>query len=109
MDKAKDDQEPLRMRKMQKSRRRLLRRRTSDGEEQGKREMIPNMVESPPHYAELPIQPKDFIIKNKLGYAEGNVIKYMCRWRSKGGAEDLKKARQYIDYLLEEVGEDGGK
>jgi hypothetical protein len=64
-------------------------------------------VEAPLHYANLPIQPRVFIIKNDLGYAEGNVIKYMCRWRAKGGEEDLKKARQYIDYLLEEIGEDG--
>lgn len=64
-------------------------------------------VEAPLHYVNLPIQPRVFIIKNDLGYAEGNVIKYMCRWRAKGGEEDLKKARQYIDYLLEEIGEDG--
>ena len=64
-------------------------------------------VEAPLHYVNLPIQPRVFIIKNDLGYAEGNVIKYMCRWRAKGGEEDLKKARQYIDYLLEEISEDG--
>ena len=46
------------------------------------------------------IQTWDFIHANKLLFAEGNVIKYICRWREKGGVEDLKKAKQYIDMLI---------
>ena len=59
------------------------------------------------HYGKYIIQPAEFIIRNKLGMAEGAVIKYMCRHRDKNGAEDLRKARHYIDMLLEfEYGEE---
>ena len=56
----------------------------------------------PKHY-QLPIEPKDFIIKNELGFCEGNVIKYICRYKQKNGVEDLKKAKQYIDFLIDEI------
>jgi hypothetical protein len=52
------------------------------------------------HYKNLEIQPIDYILGNQLGYAEGNVIKYVSRWRDKGGIEDLRKAKQYIDFLI---------
>ena len=52
------------------------------------------------HYKDLEIQPIDYILGNQLGYAEGNVIKYVSRWRDKGGIEDLRKAKQYIDFLI---------
>ena len=54
------------------------------------------------HYKDMPIQPIDFILKNKLGFCEGNIIKYVCRHRQKNGKEDLLKAKQYIDFLIEE-------
>lgn len=38
-------------------------------------------------------------------YCKGNIIKYIWRWRSKGGVEDLKKARVYLDWLIESVEE----
>jgi len=53
------------------------------------------------HYAEMTIQPFEFIHKNKLGFAEGNVIKYVCRWRSKGQITDLEKAKHYIEMLID--------
>ena len=53
------------------------------------------------HYKDLKIQPVEYIHANKIGYFEGNVIKYVTRWRDKGGVEDLRKARHYIDLLLE--------
>lgn len=53
------------------------------------------------HYKNLAIQPVEFIHKNGIGYMEGNAIKYLVRWRSKNGVEDLKKARHYIDLLIE--------
>lgn len=53
------------------------------------------------HYKSLPIQPVEFINKNKIPYLEGCAIKYLCRHRDKGKAEDLKKARHYIDLILE--------
>jgi len=53
------------------------------------------------HYKDLAIQPVEYIIKNNLGYLEGNVIKYISRHRKKGGINDLRKARHYIDMLIE--------
>jgi len=53
------------------------------------------------HYKILPIQPSEFIVKNKLGWYEGNAIKYLCRHRLKGGSEDLEKALHYIELALE--------
>lgn len=53
------------------------------------------------HYRDLPIQPVQYIHANGVGFFEGNVIKYVTRWRDKGGLEDLRKARHYIDMLLE--------
>ena len=53
------------------------------------------------HYKGLEIQPVEYIHRNGIGYIEGNVIKYVSRWRSKNGIADLKKARHYIDLLIE--------
>lgn len=53
------------------------------------------------HYKDMPIQPVEFIHKNGIGFVEGCVIKYVSRWRKKGGIEDLKKARHFLDMLIE--------
>ena len=53
------------------------------------------------HYSEMSIQPTEFIHKNGLSFIQGNVIKYVCRYKSKGGIEDLNKAKHYIDLLIE--------
>lgn len=53
------------------------------------------------HYKDRKIEPWDYIAANGIGYFEGNAIKYLTRWRDKGGVEDLKKARHYIDKLIE--------
>ena len=53
------------------------------------------------HYKKQPIQPWDFIIANNLGFLEGNVIKYVTRYKSKNGLEDLKKAQHYLQKLIE--------
>ena len=53
------------------------------------------------HYKEMSIQPVEFIHKNGLGFIVGNIIKYVCRYQDKNGAEDLKKARHYLDMLIE--------
>jgi len=55
------------------------------------------------HYTEMKIQPIEYITQNKLSYSEGNVIKYVSRWRKKGGIEDLRKAKHYIEMLIEEA------
>jgi hypothetical protein len=52
------------------------------------------------HYKDMPIQPIEFITRNKLGFIEGCVIKRICRYRSKNGKEDLLKARHEIDVLI---------
>lgn len=53
------------------------------------------------HYKGKTIQPWDYIAANDIGYFEGNIIKYVSRWRDKGGVDDLKKARHYLDKLIE--------
>lgn len=53
------------------------------------------------HYAKFKIQPTEFIYKNDVPFIEGNIIKYVMRHRDKNGIEDLKKARHYIDLLIE--------
>ena len=53
------------------------------------------------HYKNLAIQPVEYIHANGIGYFEGCVIKYVTRWRAKNGLEDLRKARHFIDLLLE--------
>ena len=52
------------------------------------------------HYQKYKIQPVEFIMKNNVPYVEGNVIKYVMRFRDKNGLEDLLKARQYLDMLI---------
>jgi len=64
------------------------------------------------HYKLMMIQPTEYILANGLGFCEGNVIKYISRWRLKvkdgetrPNVEDLRKAKHYIDMLIErEVG-----
>ena len=53
------------------------------------------------HYLNFKIQPSEFANKNNLPFAEGNAIKYICRHKDKGGKEDLKKAKHYIDMIIE--------
>lgn len=53
------------------------------------------------HYKNLPIQPVEFIERNNLGFCAGNVIKYVCRYKNKNGIEDLKKAKHYLELLIE--------
>ena len=53
------------------------------------------------HYMKKAIQPWDYIISNDIGYLEGNVIKYVSRWKDKGGIQDLEKAKHYLEKLIE--------
>jgi hypothetical protein len=58
------------------------------------------------HYAEMAIQPIEFITANNLSFLEGNIIKYVCRHQNKNGADDIKKAMHYCELLLQmEYGE----
>ena len=53
------------------------------------------------HYKKFKIQPIEYCQLNGLDYCESNVIKYVSRWRDKGGIEDLKKAIHNIQILIE--------
>lgn len=53
------------------------------------------------HYKKLKIQPIEYIMANQLPFAEGCIVKYATRWRDKGGIEDLRKAKQFIDFIIE--------
>ena len=63
------------------------------------------------HYASKAVQPWDAMQawmsrEEFAGYLRGNVIKYMARCNDKGGIEDVKKARHYIDKLIEVLEQD---
>ena len=60
------------------------------------------------HYTKFKIQPVEYILKNKLGFIEGAVIKYVTRWKGKNGIEDLKKARHFLDLYIEELEKPNG-
>lgn len=53
------------------------------------------------HYKTMPIQPLEYMIANNIPFAEGAVIKYVSRWRSKGGVQDLEKAVHILQVLIE--------
>ena len=54
------------------------------------------------HYKDMPIQPGVFIRANKIGWYEGNAIKYICRHNAKNGRQDIEKAIHYLELVLEE-------
>jgi hypothetical protein len=54
------------------------------------------------HYKDKAIQPIEYIMANKLPFCEGNVVKYITRWKDKGGVEDLRKIKEYCDFLIRE-------
>lgn len=52
------------------------------------------------HY-QLPIQPIDYIVKNNLGYREGNIVKYITRHKNKNGIEDIRKCMHYCQMIID--------
>ena len=52
------------------------------------------------HYMSYKIQPIEYTLANNLNFCQGNVVKYITRYKDKNGAEDLKKAKQYLDKLI---------
>ena len=66
-------------------------------------------IKEPKHYTQYKIEPIDFIISNNLDFCTGNIIKYVLRYNLKNGVEYLKKAKQYIDFLIEKKVEKGTK
>ena len=53
------------------------------------------------HYQSMVVQPSEFINKNKLPFAEGSAIKYICRHAAKGKEEDIHKAIHYLEMILD--------
>jgi hypothetical protein len=53
------------------------------------------------HYKSMAIQPVEYIHANGIGYFEGCVIKYVSRWKNKNGMEDLRKAKHFIELLID--------
>jgi len=60
------------------------------------------------HYKDKGIQPIEYIMTNGLGFCEGNVVKYVSRWKDKNGLDDLLKAKHYIEFLIEAATNDSG-
>lgn len=60
-----------------------------------------NVQEGGTHYKEMKIQPVEFVHANNIGFCEATAIKYLCRWRKKGGLQDLRKAIHFIQVLIE--------
>jgi Protein of unknwon function (DUF3310) len=61
------------------------------------------------HYTDCAIQPIEYIWANKLGFSEGNIVKYITRWRTKGGIKDLKKMVHHGNLLIERAEADEAK
>jgi hypothetical protein len=55
------------------------------------------------HYKQMAIQPTDYILRNGLGFCEGNVVKYVTRHPFKNGIEDVKKAKHYCEILIADL------
>lgn len=53
------------------------------------------------HYKSKGIQPVEYCMANDIGFMEGSVIKYVTRWKDKGGVQDLMKARHFLDMLID--------
>lgn len=60
-----------------------------------------DMQEGGGHYKSMKIQYIEFVHANNIPVCEAAAIKYLCRWRNKGGVEDLKKAKHSIDLLIQ--------
>ena len=63
--------------------------------------MDENKAINPKHYKQGNIEVIDFILDQKFSYLEGNIIKYVSRYKYKNGLEDLKKAQWYLERLID--------
>lgn len=64
--------------------------------------IFPDNIDTPKHYAGYEIEPITFIMRNKMPYADGNVVKYVCRHRMKNGLEDIQKAIKYLKFIAKQ-------
>ena len=67
----------------------------------------------PSHYENLKLDPLDIMFSNftreeYIGFLKGNILKYLLRYESKGGVDDLLKCKSYLDMLIavEKIGDD---
>ena len=72
-------------------------------------EGLAEMSINPQHYRQGEIEVIDFILDQKMDYLTANVQKYIARWRFKEGIEDLRKARWFLDKLIEQQVENAHK
>jgi hypothetical protein len=56
-----------------------------------------------PNYYKEGIQVTDFIMSYNMGWCEGNIIKYVTRYKAKNGLEDLKKAKWYLKEMIKDL------
>lgn len=76
--------------------------RLSHSETEAQQQLSANEIQiGGDHYKSQGIQPWDFIVANNMGFLDGNVVKYVTRYRQKNGLQDLEKARHYLDKLIE--------
>ena len=59
-----------------------------------------------PNYYKEGIQVTDFILSHNMEWCEGNIIKYVTRYKAKNGLEDLKKAKWYLEKLIKKIEEE---
>lgn len=59
-----------------------------------------------PNYYKEGIQVTDFILSYNMEWCEGNIIKYVTRYKAKNGLEDLKKAKWYLEKLIKKIEEE---
>ncbi len=86
----------------------------SDGRRTEKYTLVKRKKRSPTrergsdHYKHGAIEPIDYILAHKMGFIEGNVVKYITRYRHSGkGMDDLHKAKHYLEMLIEHVEKEG--
>jgi len=72
----------------------------------GKEALKDNKQVGGTHYKKYKIEPYKFIAENNLSYAQGNIIKYIIRYKDKNGIEDLDKAIHYIELLKRDLEDD---
>lgn len=56
---------------------------------------------SPSYYQKGSVEVTDYITSNEMSFVEGNIIKYVTRYKEKSGIQDLRKARWYLDKLIQ--------
>ena len=58
-----------------------------------------------PKYYKKGIETTKYILSHNMGFCEGNIIKYITRYKQKDGLQDLKKAKKYLELLIENNGD----